>query len=348
MKEYNILLVDDDIMTLNSLRVVLDEIPNINVKTATSGEEAIEIIYSNKIDLVISDQIMPSMSGIELFHYMRDEFPDIVRILITGVMDVKVAIDAINNGSVYNFLSKPWDKESLKLKVFKGLEHRELIINNKMLNQRLTKKNEELEKINSKLEEKVKERTKQIEDQIYQILQSLMIALEEKDKYTKGHSQRVEKYAMAVAEEMSLSKKEKEQLSMSAKLHDIGKIGIPESILNKPSGLSDGEFSIIKKHPEKSAKILSPLKALEIIAEVTKKHHERYDGNGYLKCSKEDIPLLSHILMVADTYDAMTSSRAYRKAITKQKAIEEIKNCSGSQFHPNVVEAFLKIIKKEK
>jgi len=155
---------------------------------------------------------------------------------------------------------------------------------------------------------------------------------------------RVEKYALLMAEDLGLSAEDRQTLSIAAKLHDIGKIGIPGSILNKPEKLTEEEYRIIMQHPDKGAKILAPLKYMEAAIEVARKHHERYDGQGYLGCAREDFPVLSQILSVADAFDAMTSSRAYRGGMTVADSLNEMVRNKGTQFNPVLVDALCRVV----
>ncbi|MFH1768997.1 MAG: HD domain-containing phosphohydrolase, partial [Candidatus Omnitrophota bacterium] len=170
-------------------------------------------------------------------------------------------------------------------------------------------------------------------------------AIDAKDHYTKGHSDRVTNFSVKIAERMGLSDEEKENIRKAGLVHDLGKIGLSEKILNKPGGLTPEEFEEVKKHPAKGAEIIEPIKALVEVSNIIRHHHERVDGKGYPDGIKgEEIPLEARIMAVADTYDAMTSDRPYRKGYSKEKAVEEIKNCAGAQFDPDVVRVFLQVV----
>lgn len=179
-------------------------------------------------------------------------------------------------------------------------------------------------------------------------IQALSKTIEAKDKYTCGHANRVKEYSVKLAKAMNLKEKKVENIETAALLHDIGKIGIDDSILRKPDKLSEEEYDLIKQHPVIGANILQDVDFLKGIIDIVKYHHERYDGKGYPEgLSGDNIPLEAAILAVADSFDAMTSDRPYRDALPKVKAIEEIRNCSGRQFHPKLAEVFIDIIKKE-
>ena len=178
-------------------------------------------------------------------------------------------------------------------------------------------------------------------------IRALARAIDEKDHYTRTHSENVTKYAVAIAQEMNRSKRELEEIHEAAQLHDLGKIGIHDSILNKPGKLTEDEWKEIKQHSLKSAKILEPLTFLNGVIDIIKQHHERFDGGGYPNGNHgQNIPLGARILAVADSYDAMTSERPYREPMSKEEAIKELKKESGKQFDPDVVQAFLQLVKK--
>lgn len=184
-------------------------------------------------------------------------------------------------------------------------------------------------------------------DVLIEALRSIVSTLEEKDSYTHGHSFRVAEYSVMIAEESGLSELEIREVELSALLHDVGKIGIPDSILLKPGRLTQSEFEIMKSHPVRSGKILEKISALRNLIPGIVHHHERFDGLGYPAGMKgEEIPLYGRIILIADTYDAMTSTRPYRLALEKEVAFEELRRCSGTQFDPYLVECFIKAIHK--
>jgi putative nucleotidyltransferase with HDIG domain len=187
----------------------------------------------------------------------------------------------------------------------------------------------------------------QIKESYLSAIKSLALTIEAKDFYTRGHSSRVVKYALAIAKELGLSKREREVIRNAGILHDLGKIAISDQILGKPGKLTEEEFEIIKKHPVLGVNILKPLSFLSTETEIILSHHERVDGKGYHKLRNEEIPLASKILVIADSYDAMTSDRPYRKAFPKERAVQELKDNSGTQFDPALVKIFLKVLERE-
>jgi HD-GYP domain-containing protein (c-di-GMP phosphodiesterase class II) len=186
-----------------------------------------------------------------------------------------------------------------------------------------------------------------LQDMYLGAIGSLAAAIEARDPYTVGHSARVTQYAVAIAEGMGLTQPEIEELRLAGLLHDLGKIGVPDSILNKPGRLSEEEFSAIKMHPALSMRIIEPLPHLGNIIPIIYHHHEHFDGSGYMDGkSGEKIPLGARIITVADSFEAMTSDRPYRKALSRHEAMMELKRCSGSQFDPRVVSVFVDLLEK--
>jgi putative nucleotidyltransferase with HDIG domain len=185
-----------------------------------------------------------------------------------------------------------------------------------------------------------------LQDSTFQTVQALATSLEAKDNYTSGHSQRVTRYAMLIAHRLGLGQKDLENLRYASQLHDIGKIGITERILNKPDKLTDWEFAAIKDHPVIGERIINSLDFLDVVRDIIRHHHERWDGAGYPdNLAKEDIPLLARIMSIADSYDAMTTARPYRAALAPEAAAAEIKRCSGTQFDPRLVDVFLDVLR---
>jgi HD-GYP domain-containing protein (c-di-GMP phosphodiesterase class II) len=183
-----------------------------------------------------------------------------------------------------------------------------------------------------------------LEEFVINMVKSLVFTIEAKDIYTRGHSERVNRYAMLMAERLQLDEAEKNILNWASILHDIGKIGVPESILNKPGRLNEEEFDVIKRHPKKGHKILEPLEQLASCLPSILHHHERLDGKGYPHGLKgEEIPFLARIIAVADTFDAITSNRAYRSAKAAEKALAIVDEVAGTQLDPVVVEAFKEV-----
>lgn len=367
MSSYTILLVDDERDILDLLKDTFEE-AGYRVLKAMNPKDALEIIEKDVPDIILSDNRMPKMSGIEFFERMRQTHPEPIRILMTGFADLKIAIEAINRGWVYKFITKPFKMEEILLTIQRTLEYYEMVKQKQLLEQQIREQNailerrvkertEKLQKLTAELEKKNKKLLNQKSEirRLFTQLQrtylstilALYFAIEAKDKYTRGHSERVYLYALRTGRKLGLSRAELVHLKYASLLHDLGKIGIPDSILLKPGKLTEEEYSAIKEHPVVAALILDPISFLSRTKEIIRHHHERCDGNGYPDGLGEDmINVQSRIIAVADAYDAMRSSRPYRDARTREEAMEELKRYAGRQFCPACVEAFEEVIQE--
>lgn len=318
-KKHTILAIDDEENNLSLLKRTLRT--NYNVLLASSGEEALDIIeeHGNEISLIVSDQKMPIMEGTEFFQRITEQYPDIVKILLTGHSNIDILIDAINECHLFQYILKPFEPEQLCMIIESGIKKFELSSSKVKILQDLS-------------------------ELFYQTIKSIAFALDAKDEYTHGHSMRVTLYSLALAKALNLPDDLLEEIETAGLLHDIGKIAIPEKILLKPGKLTEEEFAVIKMHPELGERLVNGIEKLKIISNWLKSHHERYDGGGYPEgLAGEQIPISSRIIAIADTYDAMTSSRSYRQALPHETAIEEIKRCSGTQFDPELARIFVGI-----
>ncbi len=322
---HKILVVDDEPANLRLLQRVLG--PDYDVLAAGGGAEALELLKDNQVSLIITDQRMPVMSGVQLLEQSLAICPEAIKILLTGYTDVQSLIDAINSGHVYKYIPKPWDADELKLTVKRALE------------------TYELKKRNEVLLSDLKQALVQLEDLSMGTITALADALDAKCDYTSGHSLRVSRYAVAIGKACGLNEAELKDLELAGILHDVGKIGVPESILWKPARLTPEEQAIMAQHPVKSAQIIGDIPILRRARLWVMHHHEYMDGSGYPhRLAGEKIPLGSRILLVADAYDAMTSDRPYRKAIGHEKAVVELRKNSGKQFDGQMVEALLSTV----
>jgi putative nucleotidyltransferase with HDIG domain len=322
-KKAKILVVDDEESNLRTLRRILRS--QYSVLTANSGTEGIEILRQNKdVALILSDQRMPYMTGSQFLGEAIKLSPNSIRFLITGYSDLDAVVDAINTGHIYRYITKPWNPDELLIDVKRAVEHFVA-----------TKENQRLSKFNEKLVDDLKEL-------LINTVSAISNALEAKDSYTYGHSHRVTFYSVEIGRILGLDEQSLSYIEFAGLLHDIGKIGVPELILNKPGRLTDEEYGIISKHPLRGGRILSRLKNIQEVISSVIHHHERFDGTGHPDGLKGDqIPLGARILAVADSYDAMTSDRPYRKGMTHQIAVDELNRCAGTQFDPDIVAAFL-------
>ncbi|RMG58223.1 MAG: response regulator [Deltaproteobacteria bacterium] len=324
--DHTILVVEDEEM-IRELVAERLRLEGFRVLEAENGKAALSILDREKVDLLLTDINMPVMNGIDLLKEVRGA-QDLAVIVMSGQGDLEVAVFAMKAGA-HDYIMKPVN--------FKILIHTiESALKRKMMEQALRD-------YQHNLEQKVAEQTKIINEFYLRSVQSLVKALEAKDEYTRGHSERVTFYSVEISKRLG-GAVDVERVRTAGVLHDLGKIGVPESILNKPSRLTDDEFEVVKKHPLLGVKILEPIEFLRGVFPIILHHHERFDGRGYPSGLKgEKIPLEARVIAVADTFDAMTSTRAYRKALSAEEAIAEIKRCSGTQFDPDIARLFIDI-----
>ena len=356
MHEHTVLFVDDEVNILKALQRLLRNEP-MNVLTASRPSEAIALVERESPQVVVSDQRMPEMSGVDMLSTIRERSPDIVRMMLTGYTEMTIAVEAINRGEIFRLITKPWNDDELKATLRQAFDHHDLKREIKRLNQVTREQNFKLQDMNRNLENKVRERTRQLAEKnlelrtgYVQTVRALAEAIDAKDAYTRGHSERVGVYASRIARQMGMRKEMIERVYISGILHDIGKIGIPDAIITKPARLDDAEYEEIKKHPEIGARILEPVEFLREIVPCVRHHHEWFDGSdsGYpYRLRGDQIPLPSRVILVADTVEAMTSNRPYRNALPLDVVVRELHKYSGSQFDPTVVEAFLTLLEDE-
>ncbi|MBN2653695.1 MAG: response regulator [Nitrospirae bacterium] len=312
----NILCVDDEINVLNSLERLLAT-ESVKIIKCANPFDAITVLEKTPISVIISDNYMPFMKGLELLQKARELQPDTFRILITAYADFDTAIDAINKGEVYRFVAKPWNNDDLVNMVHEAVQRYDLAQAMKHADEAA--------------------------------LLSLAQAIELKDKYTKGHCDRVAEYALKIADAMELSDEWKKNIRHGSWLHDCGKIGVPESILNFNGPLSEDNKRVVEKHPRWGAELAQLAQLPRPIANIITYHHEKYDGTGYPnRLKNEAIPLEARIVAIADAYDAMTTDRPYRKKISKKEALNMLHEEKGKAFDPDIIDTFLEIMHKEK
>lgn len=319
-----------------------------------SGQRALGALKQNNFDVVIAKLGLFDMEASELIKGLKKIDPDCIIIAYAEDSSHQVLKD-LSRLDLYDFISKPISLDKLFFLIKKGAELHSLMLVNRKLSQGLKEQNTALEKQNTLLARRIEDSTKNL-TRLYEDLRTtymrtikvLAQAIEARDHYTHSHSENVAKYAVAIAKEMGLSVKEVETIRQACELHDLGKIGVEDTILNKPSGLTEEEWKQIRKHPVIGAQILEPLTFLNDVIELIRQHHEHYDGSGYPEGRRgDDILLGARIIHLADAYEAMTSPRSYRKTpLSKAQAIAEIKKNSGTQFDSKVVEVFLRVINK--
>jgi len=326
-KREKILIVDDEETITELLREKLSR-ETYHCEEARSAEQALERLRSNQTELVILDIMMPDKSGIDLLSEIRANYPDTAVIMATAVTETDVAIQCMKQGA-QDYISKPFNLDEVARSVGKVLEKRRLEL--------------KIRKHQQHLEQRVEKQTREIRKLFLSAIEALVFALEAKDKYTAGHSRRVTEIAVAIGKELGLSPNETEDLRWGTLLHDIGKIAIAPLIQNKPSKLTPEEYRHIMMHIQVGARIVRPV-VNEKVVEIIEHHHDHYDGSGlHQVVVGEDIPLGARIVTVADAFDAMTSDRSYRLAMSTEETLDEIRRRSGTQFDPVVVTALFKL-----
>src|SRR6059036_4084037 len=322
-------LVVDDEPRLRRVLVRLLEGEGFSCAEAGSGTEALEILQQDPVPLVISDLRMPQMDGVTLLREIIARWPTTAVIVVTAVAEVESAVACLQLGAL-DYVAKPFHLDEVRARVMQALDKRSL----KM----------EVEDYRRTLEERVQEQARRIEELSLERLQALVHFLEEKDPYTSGHSVRVADYSARIGGQMGLSQTVMDAVALGAELHDLGKIGVSEAVLHKPGKLTDIEYRHIMEHPVTGARILGPLmRDAPAALAIVRSHHERMDGKGFPDGLKgEEIPLEVRIVTVADSFDAMTSLRPYRPALSVPKAMVELEDGKGMQFDPGAVQAFLR------
>jgi response regulator RpfG family c-di-GMP phosphodiesterase len=333
-----VLIADDEPEIRNVLSDLLS--PSHDCTTVGSAEEALARLRDYGYDLVISDIMMGGMSGLELIPRVLEMSHDTVVIMISGVQTVESAINALRAGA-FDYVMKPFDLQHVEAAVARALEHQHL--------------RAEKRRYETYLEEVVGRRTAELDEALRSLggayrstLKSLTAALEARDSETHGHSERVVNFSLRLGRELELDEEGLRSLEFGSLLHDIGKIGVPDAILRKPSALDEAEWVRMREHPLHGQKILSGIRFLEGAARVVAQHHERWDGTGYpLGLRGTQIDLNARIFSVADAFDAITSDRVYRRGRSYEDAVAELDAFSGRQFDPKVVEAFRRVPREE-
>jgi putative nucleotidyltransferase with HDIG domain len=329
-----ILIVDDE----REITEILYDLLSVEheCQTVGSAEAALAQLAEHDFQLVISDITMPGMSGLEMLPFVKSHSANTVVVMISGMQTVESAIGALRLGA-FDYLMKPFDLRHVEAVVKRALEHYELIVAK--------------QRYEDQLEELVEQRTAELdralnslEDAYRSTLKALTSALETRDSETHGHSERVVTYSLRLGREYGLTSEKLKALEFGSLLHDIGKIGVPDSILRKPGKLTEEEWVKMREHPVHGQQILRGIEFLEGAAKVVAQHHEKWDGSGYpLGLREEDVDVCARIFAVADAFDAITSDRVYRRGKSYQEAAQELDDWAGRQFDPKVVEAFHRV-----
>ena len=322
-----ILAVDDSAMNLKLVEnIIKQEYQSVLV---TSGAEAIDYLKENTVDLILLDLIMPEMDGIETYDRLREleNGRNVPVIFLTADTESASEIVCLKKGAA-DFVRKPFLPEVVQNRIRRVLE---------------------LDELTHYLERKVTEKTAQIEKMTFETIATISSMIEAKDSYTKGHSIRVAEYSAAIAEGAGWNEGAIQNLRYIALLHDIGKVGIPDNVLNKPGKLTEDEFGVIQSHTSIGGDILKEIKSIPEVEAGAKYHHERYDGTGYpCGLAADEIPAVARIIGIADAFDAMNSKRVYRDSLSPEKIHSELVNGRGTQFDPNFLDIFLNLYEEGK
>jgi len=333
-----ILIVDDEVEITEILADLLSE--EYACLRAASAEEALAHLHESEFQLVISDITMPGMSGLDMIPHIKALSPDTVVVMISGMQTVESAIGALRLGA-FDYLMKPFDLRQVEAVVKRALEHHDLVVAK--------------QRYENHLEELVEQRTVELDKALNSLegayrstLKALTAALETRDSETHGHSERVVSYSLRLGREYGLSSEAMKALEFGSLLHDIGKIGVPDSILRKPAKLTEEEWVRMREHPLHGQQILRGIEFLEGAARVVAQHHEKWDGTGYpLGLRRVEIDICARIFAVADAFDAITSDRVYRRGKPYEAAAQELDDWAGRQFDPKIVEAFHRVPKSD-
>ena len=327
-----ILIVDDETVIRDLIGRYFKR-KNYEVSVASNAHDALMLFQKKKFDIVVTDMKMPDYDGKWLLKQILNEDPNMAVLMITGVDDTKEAVDCLRLGA-YDYIIKPFDTEEIRIAVERALERKNLLM----------QKQEYQEKLESKVQERTLELLRayeEIESTYQKTLEALITALDIREESTGGHSKRVVEYTRILATKLHLRGTQLIGITRGALLHDVGKIGIPDSILLKPGPLNDEEWSIMRQHTLIGYHMLKRIKFLKPALDVVRYHHERWDGKGYPEgLAGEEIPLGARIFAIADTFDAITSQRVYQEARPLSEARAIIQEEAGKQFDPRIVEVF--------
>ena len=322
------LIVDDDAQVRQVLsRVIATQ--GLSPIEASSGADALSLLKRvGEVPVCISDIYMPEMDGVTFLREALRRYPDMAIIMLTGMAEVNTAVECLKLGAL-DYISKPVIIEEVRARLNKAMEKRRLILENRFYQQ--------------SLELRVRDLDRKNRSSLINGVQMLVQALEAKDAYTSGHSSRVSRYAMKTAVLLGFTDDALEHIRLGGELHDIGKIGTREFILNKPGPLTPEEFQHVKEHSALGEKILAPfLSQSPVVLRIVRSHHERIDGSGFPDALRGvQIPLEARVVAVVDAFDAMTTNRAYRPQLPVPNAVDELRRCAGVHFDADAVEAFL-------
>ncbi len=349
--EDTVLVVDDEDSALSALQRLFRP-DGYRVLVARGAEEGLRALQHNAVGLVIADYKMPGMTGIQFLSQVRERWPNTVRVMLTGHADLDAAMEAINRGQVYRFVTKPWDAGELRLVARQGLDRYRRLLENRRAHALIQERNDSLQRTVERCTVEVRHKTAELQELHEQLksnflgtVEAMATIVEMHDPYTAGHQRRVSALARAIALEMGLAENEVYGIRIAAAVHDLGKIAVPAEILNRPGRISELEFNLIKSHPKVAYDILSPIRLPWPVAQMVVQHHERMDGSGYpAGMSGSGILLGARIIAVADAVEAMASHRPYRAALPMSAVIEEICRQRGACYDPEAVDACMRVL----
>ena len=349
-----ILCVDDEPSILSALRRLF-RAKGFQVRVAEGGQAGLDVLASEPIDLVISDMRMPEMDGVMFLEQVRQRWPDTMRLLLTGYADITSIMGAINRGEIYRYIAKPWDDNDIILIVRSALQQRAMEQEQRRLQALIKAQNEELKVLNTSLEAKVAERTadlnlsnsalqtanEQLKNNFITSIKIFTSLIEARASHLAGHSRRVAELARKLAQKLALSNKAAQEVFVAGLLHEIGKVGFDDDMLNTPVGmLNTAQLQEFRKHPSRAAQLLFPLPELKGAAETIASQLERFDGEGYPDgLVGKNIPLGARILQVASDYDSLQIGTLTQRKLVPAKALEAIMEGRGKRYDPEVVNA---------
>jgi len=310
-----VLFVDDEPAIRSAIERMYLERDDVRCLFAASGQEGLDILGREDVWVVVSDYLMPVMRGVEFLSKVKGIRPDTVRIMMTAYADISVTIDAINKSEAYRFVTKPWDNKELMEMVDEALMRYQLI--------------------------------QSLEGAVEPVILSLAQTVELKDPYTRGHCDRVARYAVALAQAAGLNDEMIINIKHGSWLHDCGKIGVPEAVLNFPGSLTEDDFETIMQHPRWGSDVARQARMSDTVINIILHHHERFAGSGYPSgLIGEHIPIEARIVSIADVFDALYSDRPYRKAFDFDRTIEIMHELTKTHFDPHLLELFLPIVEE--
>jgi putative two-component system response regulator len=325
----SVTLVDDE-PTVLDLMTRAARAWRFECQVASSAEQALDLLERRLTPIVVTDLNMPGHGGLWLVREVQRRWPEVAVIVLTAGLETDDVVGECLRAGAHQYFVKPLNLDEFRHALEATLQS--------------CRQKREREHQRRRLERIVRHKTEQLRHTFLSAIASLVRTLEARDPYTSGHSRRVREYALNLADALGLDGRLRKQLSLAAMMHDIGKVGVPEAVLNKAGPLTAAEMDVVRAHPVIGERILSPIIRNRAVLAAIRGHHERFDGGGYPDGLRgEDIPYLARVLTVADCYDALTSSRAYRQALSRQKALEIIGSGIGTQFDPAIGQAFLKL-----